>query len=797
LEYLVNLSGFQAVNSNITDADAAPLGLLLNLTSLNLENNTISDLSILSNKPLVTLNLNGNQIQDLTSLASLTTLQVLQLANNQITNVYPLAGLVNLLTLDLQNNRIGDRVQGFVDRLSALTFATLTLTNNPLLSCGELKLLNNAPSGPVVFAGSCTELPADPAKSTATITPYPGPEVQTRGSRAVIIVQARDVYGNPKTQGGDKVDATITGANPHAYSTTLPYPDQFDDNINGTYGKVYFPFNAGTDTITITLNDLLIDRDGHNGVYILEIDSPPSASILQPTTPIDIWPGTPVTFEATASDPEDSLGSMALQWVFNGGDLPAADTLGPHIVTFATPGEYTITFTATDSAGISSAVQSQTVVVGTPWGSSLPELIESVDGRPNSLKIAMDGANNVIAVWSQYWPLPVSENNITVNRYNAGSGVWEGEQFIDASSSTANAPEIAMASGGDALVVWQHYPENTLWSGRYDGQNNTWTPPLRVDITGATTPLRVATNDLGEVMAVWHMRDPITLLDNVYVNRYSFGSGLWNSPPDTIGSISSNNNVQHEAIAVNNSSNALALWMENVASSSDETIYGKSFTTGAGWGAETVLDIEAGSLPQVVIFDSGDALAVWGRNIKTTSGTITGKALVASRYNALSDSWGPAQEIHNVPGFYDSNIKMKLDNSGTITVLWYGDRSPPTPDHLFCIRYDSSSGTWGTLQQVDQFGGVGNQSPGLAVDDTGNAIAVWVSVWGSVWTNTYDVATDTWGDQKLLENDETGNARNPQVVMSNNGVATVVWQQPTGGSPIENIYSIRLDLKAP
>ncbi|KPJ95317.1 MAG: hypothetical protein AMJ53_02975, partial [Gammaproteobacteria bacterium SG8_11] len=846
MENLNYLTGFQAINSNITDisplaslvgltelilstnniADFTPLIGLNQLVYLDLSNTGLSDVSVLSNKQaLITLildnnnianinsllnspniailRLNNNQIIDVQPLAAFNALTTLELADNMIVDVFPIANLTGLETLDLQGNQIGfNNARGYADSLSQLTSATsINLTNNLSMSCGELKLLLDSPVGSAVVPAwvntitSCTELAADPAKSTASMTISSDPLVI--GGRVTVRIYAKDMYGNPKTQGGDKVDITVTGGDNYTFSTSLPSPTHIEDNFNGSYAKVFRVFYAGTDTVEIKLADQPINGDGTNGIYILNINTPPTASIIQPAIgAMDIWTGTQVTFEATAADAEDALDQLTLEWVFDGGDISNASTLGPHTVTFSTPGQYNITFKATDSVGTSSQLQKKTIVVGDPWGASQPELIEAGANTMGAPKIAIDGADNVIAVWSD----SITAQNIMVNRYNATAGVWEGEQLIGTASIYASTPQVVMDTGGDALVTWHLNPENTLWSSRYDNQNNSWLSPIRIDSSGATSPYTVAKNSLGDVMAIWRLRDSVSLLDNVYINRYSFASGIWEPQPDLIWTAPTNNSVNGTAIAISNNGNALALWRENVSAVNDDTIYAKAYIPGIGWGAEQILELEQATTNylQMVMLDNGDGLAVWTKYVRNTpvGGTIIGQALMASRYTFSNDTWGPAQQVHYQVGYYDSYHQLAVDNSGQVTILWMAGRTPPTPDLLFSIRYDSNTDVWGAVQQVDQYG-MGNQYPALAVDSLGNVIAVWHSPNSySVWASRYDVNADTWGMPKLLENDERGSARDVQIVIDSNGVGVVIWRQSDGGAHYD-VYSTRLPQSVP
>ncbi|MEG3864114.1 leucine-rich repeat domain-containing protein, partial [Microcoleus sp. herbarium12] len=114
--------------------------VLLNLTELNLEYNQIIDISPLSALTNLTkLCLLSNQITDITGLLGLTNLTELDLDNNQITDITPLSGLTNLTDLDLQYNQITD-----ITPLSGLTNLTwLRLEDNQITDITGLLALTN------------------------------------------------------------------------------------------------------------------------------------------------------------------------------------------------------------------------------------------------------------------------------------------------------------------------------------------------------------------------------------------------------------------------------------------------------------------------------------------------------------------------------------------------------------------------------------------------------------------------------------------------------------------------------
>ncbi|MCL2636878.1 MAG: leucine-rich repeat protein [Oscillospiraceae bacterium] len=97
-------------SNNITDLSIFEFERLIYLSSLNLSDNQISDLTPLTRmKRLNNLFLNNNQITDITSLSELTTLIGLGLSNNKISDITPLCELYRLEFLILDGNPIDEK----------------------------------------------------------------------------------------------------------------------------------------------------------------------------------------------------------------------------------------------------------------------------------------------------------------------------------------------------------------------------------------------------------------------------------------------------------------------------------------------------------------------------------------------------------------------------------------------------------------------------------------------------------------------------------------------------------------
>jgi preprotein translocase subunit YajC len=130
LEGLTSLSASYRGITNLTGLEHC-----INLVSLDLHDNQISDISVLAGlTKLEWLDLSYNQIGDISPLAGLTNLKWLYLYNNRIGNISPLDNLTKLTYLFLQTNQIDD-----VSPLANLTNLTrLVLFSNQVSNISPL-----------------------------------------------------------------------------------------------------------------------------------------------------------------------------------------------------------------------------------------------------------------------------------------------------------------------------------------------------------------------------------------------------------------------------------------------------------------------------------------------------------------------------------------------------------------------------------------------------------------------------------------------------------------------------------
>ena len=104
-EYSTDEKNLDLQGMGLTDADIQDLKYMVNLYSLNLRENNITDVSCLTELPrLESLQLSDNSITDLSPLADMTALIDLYVDGNDITDLSPLAEMTQMRYIDVGNN---------------------------------------------------------------------------------------------------------------------------------------------------------------------------------------------------------------------------------------------------------------------------------------------------------------------------------------------------------------------------------------------------------------------------------------------------------------------------------------------------------------------------------------------------------------------------------------------------------------------------------------------------------------------------------------------------------------------
>ena len=139
--HLAAIISLDLSDQSISSLKAGDFDGLTPMSGLELNNNSINDISVLSNLTfLASLELHNNSISDISVLSNLTSLTGLKLSSNLISDISVLEDLTSLAFLELNNNSISD-----ISALEDLTsLIGLYLAGNPIPDYGPLRRLKAA-----------------------------------------------------------------------------------------------------------------------------------------------------------------------------------------------------------------------------------------------------------------------------------------------------------------------------------------------------------------------------------------------------------------------------------------------------------------------------------------------------------------------------------------------------------------------------------------------------------------------------------------------------------------------------
>ncbi len=168
---------------------------------------------------------------------------------------------------------------------------------------------------------------------------------------------------------GSAVAFSGTGSDP---DNNTPFTYQWNFGGAATNSTLQNPTvtlnNTGTFSVTFTVTDSLGRADPSPATIVISVtdpnaNRPPNGTIDTPANNVSVNVGDAVAFSGSGSDPDNNT-PLTYLWTFGG--AAADSSLQSPEVTFSNPGIYTVSFTVTDSLGLSDPTpDTRTVSVGT------------------------------------------------------------------------------------------------------------------------------------------------------------------------------------------------------------------------------------------------------------------------------------------------------------------------------------------------------------------------------------------------------------------------------------------------
>jgi hypothetical protein len=303
---------------------------------------------------------------------------------------------------------------------------------------------------------------------------------------------------------------------------------------------------------------------------------------------------------------------------------------------------------------------------------------------------------------------------------------WSAPQFI------ANGFGIAVATNGSTSAVLFMPPSGGLQASVKTGSS--WSTPVTLSSLGpfgnGTGNIAVAPN--GDVLAVWSFRTTNTYIPNEAQAAF-FSSGHWGATITLSTNVYGNvNSFGLPGIGFDSHSQA-TLIDEEITNPTTVTCALKARTGSAASGFGSAQTISNATtcygLAKLAVNSGGEAVAVEG-----ATGILTGAVVAISR--SLTGAWGTPVTVA-ASAFRQNNPNVGLGNEGTAVVVWR-TRSGVS----YAVR---SGGTWSAAAPLPVLAGQAGGSTGVAVDGSGNAVAIFTQVTLSPGTYaTYRPVGGSW-----------------------------------------------------
>lgn len=204
--------------------------------------------------------------------------------------------------------------------------------------------------------------------------------------------------------------------------------------------------------------------------------------------------------------------------------------------------------------------------------------------------------------------------------------------------------------------------------------------------------------------------------------------------------------------------------------------------------AITVLSTEDsdGPVPSVAVNDSGKAFILWSSYQLATSSY----AIKASLYDARQEIWGDPSTL-SIEGVTSLFPRIAIDGSGNALALWvsYGAEST-----LYASRYDATTQSW---QQTGNGAVVISQSSSgpsevqVAMDGSGYGWVAWQEDqdgYEAVFASRYDPSTHTWSTAHRIS-PESAIVNDFSLAVASSGKVVVAFSESvSGGGVIKAAY---------
>ncbi|WP_198284812.1 hypothetical protein [Cellvibrio sp. BR] len=164
----------------------------------------------------------------------------------------------------------------------------------------------------------------------------------------------------------------------------------------------------------------------------------------------------------------------------------------------------------------------------------------------------------------------------------------------------------------------------------------------------------------------------------------------------------------------------------------------------------------------------------------SSTSSVSSSAVAVSSANSSSSSIGDATAISIISPPGAASARVAIDDQGNAWAIWKGIIDGASGgDNLIANRYVKGSG-WGTAQLLENDGASVDKAEIYIDPSSGRAVATWTQLTSAgaydLWVRRYAPATG-WAEPERIENSEGAMGFFAKTIIDSNGNALAVWAQ--------------------
>jgi hypothetical protein len=347
---------------------------------------------------------------------------------------------------------------------------------------------------------------------------------------------------------------------------------------------------------------------------------------------------------------------------------------------------------------------------------------------------------------------------------------WLGPDVVSGSEEPATSPVVAMNAEGDAVSSWVHYAGGTGYEAVVSTRpaGGRWSTPVRYACGNSPCEQRVAIGPAGEAFLAY--RHYLGAEGSLIEAARGSLAGAW--VPAT-GLSEKEGFASEPVLAVDATGGATVAWRQYDAPS--YRVRESTRPAGGTWGPARYVTPpgEETATARIAVDATGNVLAVW-------TGEEAAAFVVRSSTRSATGSWSQAVDLSD--GVQNAlEPEPAVSPSGHAVVTWL--RQNKKSGYYFAQVISSAPGGGWAKPAVDLGNGgeTGSANPTVAIDEAGDAAALWMEVEGGQYVirASGQTAGGAWEPgTRLTVSGEAG--FEPSIALDSHGDATALWITQSG-----------------